>query len=230
MYLLLRREGWRVNHKRIERLYGLLGLQLQTRRRKKRAAQARVFRGVAVGVDSRWGMDFVSDVLEDGRRFRVLTAVDLFSRECVIAEAEVSFTAAKVIECMQRLWQGGRVPQVITVDNGSEFTSRQMDLWACEHQVKLDFIRPGKPIDNAFIESFNGRLRDECLNTKVFHTIEGARQEIESWRRDYNTKRPHSAIGDITPSEYAERYRNLASEGTFTPGTGPGIMLVFWQN
>ena len=102
---------------------------------------------------------------------------------------------------------------MITVDNGTEFASRRMDAWAYERKVQLDFIRPGKPVDNAFIESFNGRLRDECLNTKVFFSIEDAREKLESWRLDYNTRRPHSSIGDLTPSEYAQRFKNLDEIG-----------------
>ena len=107
----------------------------------------------------------------------------------------------------------GHLPKVITVDNGTEFASRRMDAWAYENKVYLDFIRPGRPVDNAFIESFNGRLRDECLNMKVFYSIEDAREKLEEWRLDYNTRRPHSSIGDLTPSEYARRFRNLALEG-----------------
>jgi putative transposase len=161
-------------------------------------------------IDERWGMDFVSDSPDSGRRFRILSVVDLFSRECLSIEADISFNADNVVDCMERLKEKVCMPKVITVDNGSEFTSRKMDAWAYENHVQLHFIRPGKPIDNAFIESFNGRLRDECLNAKVFYTIEDARQKIEEWRIDYNTNRPHGAIGDNTPSEYAYRFKNLA--------------------
>jgi len=159
------------------------------------------------------GLDFVADALENGRKFRVLTIVDLFSRECLMTEADFSFRANKVVNCLERLRRRGHLPNVITVDNGTEFTSRVMDAWAYKNKVKLDFIRPGRPVDNAFIESFNGRFRDECLNTKAFHSIEDAREKLEYWLLDYNTLRPHSSIGDLTPSEYAQRFRNLALEG-----------------
>lgn len=213
LYILLRREGWKVNHKRIHRLYKQLGLQLNVRRKKKRASIARVQHGMPTKINERWGMDFVADALENGRKFRILTVVDLFSRECLMTEADFSFRADKVVNCLGRLSTKGYLPKVITVDNGTEFASRKMDLWAYENKVQLDFIRPGRPVDNAFIESFNGRLRDECLNMKVFHSIEDAREKLESWRLDYNTRRPHSSIGDLTPSEYAQRFRNLALEG-----------------
>jgi putative transposase len=211
--LLLKREGWRANHKRIHRLYKELGLQLTIKRRKKRASHGRVPKDLPVMINERWSMDFMSDSLDSGRRFRILSVVDLFSRECLLIEADFSLNAEKVVGCMERLREKGCMPKVITVDNGSEFTSRKMDAWAYENHIQLDFIRPGKPIDNAFIESFNGRLRDECLNAKVFYSLEDARQKIEEWRIDYNTKRPHSAIGDITPSEYAHRFKNLALQG-----------------
>jgi len=213
LYVLLRREGWIVNHKRIHRLYKQLGLQLNVRKKKKRSSHKRIPQELPTMVNKRWSMDFVADALEVGRRFRILTVVDLFSRECLLTEAEHSFNADKVVNCLERLRQKGCFPEVITVDNGTEFASRKMDAWAHEHNIKLDFIRPGKPVDNAFIESFNGRLRDECLNMKVFSSISDAKEKLESWRLDYNTRRPHSAIGDLTPSEFAERFKNLALEG-----------------
>jgi putative transposase len=164
-------------------------------------------------INERWSMDFITDSLDEGRRFRMLSVVDLFSRECLLIEADFAFNAEKVVSCMERLKEKGCMPKVITVDNGSEFTSRKMDARAYENHIQLDFIRPGKPIDNAFIESFNGRLRDECLNVNVFYSLDDARQKIEEWRIDYNTRRPHGAIGDSAPSEYANRFKNLALQG-----------------
>jgi putative transposase len=203
LYELLRREGWRVNHKRVHRLYVLHGLQLALRRKQKRASVIRVPLAKATRANESWSMDFMSDVLENGQRFRILTIVDQFSRECPLLEADQSLTAPKVIACLERLKASRGLPQAITVDNGTEFYSRAMDAWAYRNNVKLDFIRPGKPVENAFIESFNGRLRDECLNTEVFASLEDAREKLEAWRVDYNLFRPHSAIGNLPPSEFA---------------------------
>ena len=203
LYELLRREGWKVNHKRIHRLYVLHGLQLALRRRQQRASQVRVPVGKAQRANEAWSMDFRADVLENGRRFRILTIVDQFSRECPLLEAAHSLTAPHVIACLERLKQERGLPTAITVDNGSEFYSRAMDAWASRHGVKLDFIRPGKPVENAFIESCNGRLRDACLNTEVFASLEDAKQQLEAWRVDSNLFRPHSAIGNLPPSEFA---------------------------
>jgi putative transposase len=203
LYELLRREGWTVNHKRIHRLYVLHGLQLALRRKQKRASAVRVPLAKPVRANEHWSMDFMHDVLETGRRFRILTLVDQFSRECPLLEADHSLTAPKVIAGLERLRIERGLPTAITVDNGSEFASRAMDAWAYRNGVKLDFIRPGKPVENAFIESFNGRLRDECLNTQVFASLDDARQKLEAWRVDYNLCRPHSAIGNLPPSEFA---------------------------
>lgn len=202
LYELLRRDGWKVNHKRVHRLYVLNGLQVRIKRKTKRASMLRVPPPQAGGINERWGMDFVSDALENGKRFRVLTIIDQYSRECPILTADYSLTARDVIECLDRLAHTRGLPKIITVDNGSEFASRAMDAWAYRNGVKLDFIRPGKPVENAFIESFNGRLRDECLNTHVFADIDDARQKLKSWLSDYNTHRPHSAIGNLSPIEF----------------------------
>jgi len=203
LYELLRREGWRVNHKRIHRLYVLHGLQLALRRKQKRASQVRVPLGKAQRANEQWSMDCTADVLETGRRFRILTIVDQFSRECPLLEADYSLTAPKVIAGLERRKAERGLPTAITVDNGPEFAGRAMDAWAYRNNVKLDFIRPGKPVENAFIESFNGRLRDECLNTQAFGSLEDARQKLEAWRVDYNLCRPHSALGHLPPSEFA---------------------------
>jgi len=213
LYILLRREGWVVNHKRIHRLYKQMGLQLFLRKKKKRPSHSRVPLDTPTVPNQRWSMDFICDVLESGRRFRILTVIDLFSRECLALKAGVSLTAERVVCFLEELRRHCGIPQAITVDNGSEFISRKMDAWAYYHGVKLDFIRPGKPVENAFIESFNGRLRDECLNTNVFHSFSDAQEKLDAWRYDYNTRRPHSSINDLTPAEYAKRFINLASEG-----------------
>jgi putative transposase len=205
LHLLLRREGWLVNRKRIYRLYLEEGLQLRTRRRKKCASQARVPLPEASGMDHRWSMDFVSDQLVGGKRYRILTITDQYSRECMALTAGFGLKAHDVVSTLEALKRQQRRPQAITVDNGSEFTSKEFDTWAYLNQVQIDFIRPGKPVENAFIESFNGRLRDECLNTSLFFSLADVRTELDSWRLDYNTVRPHRGIGNVSPAEFRQK-------------------------
>jgi putative transposase len=200
--VLLRREGWVVNAKRVYRLYRAEALQVRTKKRAKRAAQARVPLSGATRPNQRWSMDFVSDRLADGRWFRVLTVVDQYTRECLCAFADRSQTGEKVVVQMKRLVALRGVPESITTDNGGEFAGRAMEAWAHGVGVKLDFIRPGRPVQNGFIESFNGRLRDECLNGEVFFSLTDAREKIERWRIDFNQNRPHSALADRTPAEF----------------------------
>jgi putative transposase len=208
IYVMLRREGWRVNHKRVYRLYCLEDLGMRTQKRKKRGSHLRVVPQPPAAPNERWCMDFVSDGTTDGRKFRALTVVDVFTRECLVIHADSSLSGSKVAEQLDAAAQTrGCYPKEITVDNGSEFYSKAMDAWAYAHQVKLDFIRPGRPVENAYIESFNGRLRDECLNAELFLDLPDARQKLETWRRDYNENRPHSSIGDLTPVEFANAVR-----------------------
>jgi len=188
-----------------------MGLQLRHKRR-KRISHTRVPMPVPTTVNERWSMDFMSDCLDNGKRFRVLTVVDVFSRECPLLAAGLSLTAQRVIVYLEKLRGLRGLPKMITVDNGSEFISKKMDAWAYYNGIKLDFIRPGKPTENAFIESFNGRLRDECLNAQVFNSTEDAQEKLESWRLDYNTNRPHSSIGNLPPSEFVERFKKEASK------------------
>jgi putative transposase len=201
--VLLKREGWRVNAKRVYRLYGLEGLAVRTKPRKRLAARARVPLPAATRPNERWSMDFVSARLADGRWFRTLTVLDLYTRESLALIADRSLTGLKVASALTSILARRPAPQAITVDNGGEFVSRAMDAWAYAHDIRLDFIRPGKPVENAFIESFNGRLRDECLNTHVFGSIAEAQVVLEAWRHDYNAVRPHSALRDRTPAEWA---------------------------
>jgi putative transposase len=200
--VLLRREGRAVNAKRVYRLYREEGLQVLRTKRTKRAAHVRVPLAGATRPNQRWSMDFVSDRLADGRWFRILTVVDQYTRECLCAYADRSQTGDRVVAQMQRLVKMRGAPESITTDNGSEFAGRAMEVWAYTAGVKLDFIRPGRPVQNGYIESFNGRLRDECLNGEVFFNLADARQKIEQWRDDYNSKRPHSALADRTPQEF----------------------------
>ena len=201
--VLLRREGWHVNTKRVYRLYREEGLELRMKKRAKRAAQTRMRLAEASYPNQRWSMDFVSDRLVDGRWFRILTMVDQYTRECLCAHAERSQSGEKVTEQLECVIALRGAPESITSDNGSEFAGRAMDYWAHQTGVKLDFIRPGKPVENGYIESFNGRLRDECLNVEVFLDLADAQLKIERWKSDYNQQRPHSALADRTPQEFA---------------------------
>ena len=203
LHILLRREGWTANHKRIYRLYSEEGLAMRTKKpRRRRSAAVRVARPVADGPDQCWSMDFVSDALADGRRFRALTIVDNFTRESVAIEVGASLTGHRVVEVLRRLARADRKPRWITVDNGAEFISKVLDQWAHWHKVQLDFIRPGKPTENAYIESFNGRFRQECLNGHWFQSLDEAKQVVEAWRREYNGERPHSSLNGQTPEEF----------------------------
>ena len=203
--VLLRREGWAVNAKRIYRLYRQEGLEVRTRKRKKVASRVRVWVPPATGPNQHWSMDFVTDRLVEGRAFRVLTVVDQFSRECPVLEPDFSLSGEKVAACLERVGKERGLPKVITGDNGSEFYSKAMDAWAYRHGVQLEFIRPGKPTENGYIESFNGRLRDECLNVEVFFSLADVKEKLGRWRQDYNTERPHSSLGDRPPADYAQR-------------------------
>lgn len=203
----LRREGWRDNHKRIRRLYRLEGLAVR-RRRRKRVAVPRVPAVAAEGPNERWAMDFMHDTLRGERGFRVLNIVDTCTRECVAIEADVSLGGVRVVSVLERIAQTRCLPKTIVVDNGPEFHSRALDAWAHGRGIELQFIRPGKPVDNAFVESFNSRLRDECLNQHWFLTLADARVIIERWRKLYNTARPHRALKRLTPTEYAEQFKH----------------------
>jgi putative transposase len=198
---LLRCEGWRVKAKRIYRLYGLEGLAVRTTPRKKLASRARVPLPRPTQPNERWSMDFVSARLANGRWFRTLTVLDLYTRESLALVADRSLTGLKVAAALSDVLQQRPAPTAITVDNGTEFVSRAMDAWAYAHHIRLDFIRPGKPVENAFIESFNGKLRDECLNSHVFASVAEAQVVLDAWRNDYNAVRPHSALHDRTPVE-----------------------------
>jgi putative transposase len=204
IYRLLRRQGLIINHKRVERIYREEGLSLRKKKRKKIASQTRLILPVASRPNERWSMDFVSDGLVTGRRFRALTIVDDFSRECPAIEVDTSLGGARVVQVLERLGELRGLPEMITVDNGPEFTGKALDEWAYRKGLKLNYIRPGKPIENAYVESFNGRLRDECLNENWFLSLKHARSVIEEWRKDYNEARPHGSLEGLTPQEYLE--------------------------
>jgi putative transposase len=204
LHVLLSREGWAANAKKVYRIYREEGLSMRSKRpRRHKAAQVRRMLPTATMKDERWSMDFMADQLGDGRRIRVLTIVDHYTRECLAMEIGQSMGSSEVIAALERLSRLRRRPQTISVDNGPEFTSRVMDAWAYRNGVTLDFSRPGKPTDNAVIESFNARVRAECLNVHWFETLEEACRTVETWRRDYNDERPHSALGNLAPREFA---------------------------
>lgn len=204
LLVLLHREGHLVNHKRVERLYREEGLSLRNKKRKKRVSHLRVVLDRPEHANQHWSMDFVSDSLWNGRRFRVLTIVDDLTRECPALEVDHSLPGLRVTRVLDRLAATRGLPKVITVDNGPEFISKAMDAWAFQNKVRLRFIQPGKPVQNAYVESFNGKFRDECLNENVFIDLHDARSKIETWRRDYNSTRPHSSLNNLTPEEFAE--------------------------
>ena len=209
IHIKLRREGWRINRKLTYRLYREAGLAVRRRKRKRIGPFERKPLPKPQVANDSWSMDFMSDGLADGRRLRCLTIVDDCTRECVAIEVDTSITGSRVKAVLERLADLRGLPRSITVDHGPEFEGQVMDAWAYERGVSLSFIRPGKPNDNAYIESFNGKFRDECLNEHWFTTIAHARQVIEAWRNEYNLERTHSSLGDITPEEFA---RKIAAE------------------
>lgn len=214
--LLLRREGWEVNHKLVYRLYREEGLGLRRHKPRRRVAAAR--REMLPGPqrrDERWSLDIMEDQLYSGRPIRVLTIVDNFTRESPALRVGFRLTGDDVVEVLNGVIRERGVPASLRIDNGPEFTSKVLDQWAYWNGVVLDFIRPGKPTDNAIMEAFNSRLRQECLNEHWFLSLADAQERVEEWRRDYNEVRPHSSLGNLTPAEYVEAGRPVL------PRTGP---------
>jgi putative transposase len=204
LHVLIEREGWHVNHKRVYRLYREEGLAMRRRPpRRRKACLKREQRPLATEKNESWSMDFMSDELFDGRRIRLLTIVDNHTRESLAIHVGQRIRGCEVVEVLERVMKDHGRPRTIRVDNGPEFISKDVDLWAYWNHVTLDFSRPGKPTDNAYIESFNGRFRQECLNEHWFLSLDDARDKVEAWQRDYNEERPHSALGNATPEEYA---------------------------
>jgi putative transposase len=201
LHVLLQRAGYRLNHKRVYRLYRDEGLAVRRRKHKRVAVRPRERAAVALAPNQCWSLDFVSDTLASGRRIRLLTVEDTCTREALAIAVDTSLPAARVVRTLDEVLLTRGAPRQITLDNGPELTSRRLDQWAYEHGVQLCFIDPGKPIQNAFCESFNGRLRDECLNEHWFLTMHDARRIVEDWRQDYNRERPHSSLGYRTPEE-----------------------------
>jgi putative transposase len=216
LHVLLKRELGTINHKRVQRLYRLEGLAIRRRARKRVAREERGMQTPIWRPGETWAVDFMQDMLADGRRFRTLNVLDTVTRECLAIEVDTSLPGRRVVQLLETLvtWHGS--PKQITLDNGPEFTGQQLDAWAYQHGVKLDFIDPGKPMQNGYLESFNGKFRDECLNLHWFRSLTDARRIIEKWRESYNTERPHSALSGKTPAECVAAYAQLTTVGSFS--------------
>jgi len=208
--VMLQREGFNVSKNVVYRLYCEEGLALRYRpSRRRRMQSTRPAQLNAIAPNAVWGLDFVADQLSNGARFRALTVVDVFTREALAIEVGRQLRATDVIAVLERLRQARGRPVSLRCDNGSEFTSQLVDLWAYEHQVRLDYSRPGKPTDNAHVESFNGTFRDECLDTHWFDSLADAQAVVELWRMEYNESRPHRALGEVPPAQFARRHSAL---------------------
>jgi putative transposase len=217
LHVLLRREGYVVNHKRVLRLYQLAGLGLRRQKRKRMPSLARGAPDLPTRPNECWALDFVSDTLARGRRIRRLTIVDCFTRAAPAIEVDTSLPGARVVRAPEGIAAQRGLPETLLMDNGPELTSRALDQWAYERGVELRFIDPGKPVQNAFIESFNGRFRDGCLNQHRRTSLAQARRIVEAWRLDYNGDRPHSALGYRTPGEFARQLQATTSNPLFEP-------------
>ncbi len=206
--ILLAREGLHANHKKLYRIYAEERLAVKRRRSRKRAMGTRRPMLLPARANERWSLDFVSDSLTDSRRFRTLCVVDDFTREALAIVVDLSLSGVRVARELDRIVERRGKPKMIVSDNGTELTSHAIFRWAQERQVEWHYIAPGKPTQNAFVESFNGRLRDECLNEHLFDRLDDARLIIEAWRIDYNETRPHTSLGGLPPADYARRLRS----------------------
>lgn len=203
IHIMLKREGLKVNHKKVYRLYRETGLKVRRRSGRKRALGSRSTAEILGRANQRWSLDFVSDALSDGRRLRILTIVDAFTRECLKMVVDTSISGIRVVRELSELITERGIPETILSDNGTEFTSNAILKWSYEHQIAWRYIQPGKPMQNGYIESFNGKLRDECLNENWFLSIKDARNIIEGWRLYYNSNRPHTSLGGLSPKQFA---------------------------
>jgi len=205
IHVMVEREGHKVNHKKLRRIYREEKLQVRRRGGRKRALGTRKPMVLPDGPNQRWSLDFVSDAFTDGRRFRILTVVDDFTRENLALVADTSLSGLRVTRELDQIIAERGMPGTIVSDNGTEFTSMAILRWVQGTGIDWHYIAPGKPTQNAFIESFNGKLRDECLNETLFSSLVEARETLDAWQEDYNTHRPHSALGNLTPKEFAEK-------------------------
>jgi putative transposase len=222
LHVMLRREGWEINRKRVYRVYRDLGLAVRRKKRKRVAQANRLPRVVPIAPNIQWSIDFMRDTLSSGRVFRTLNVVDDATRECLAIEVDTSISGARTARVLDRIAEErGSYPNRIVLDNGPECTSKALDEWAYKRGVDLAFIRPGKPIENCFVESFNGRFRDECLNVHWFLSLDDARRRIEVWRVDYNHVRPHSSFGYEPPSLVAQEAGLQPTASTSAPPFPP---------
>lgn len=231
LHVLLGREGMQVNHKRLWRIYRHEGLAVRRKRRKRAALGRRVVLVPAQKVNERWSMDFVGDSLADGRTFRTLNIVDDYTREAVAIVVDQSLPGERVVRELDEVVVERGAPGMIVTDNGPEFAGKALDAWAYRRGVKLHFIRPGKPVENAYVESFNGKFRDECLNEHWFTSLAHARDVIEEWRQDYNEVRPHSSLENDSPAVFARRAQAELRSPTapFAPPEGEDIEVGLSQ-
>ena len=220
LHALLQREGVAVNHKRVERLSREEGLAVRKRRRKRAARDGRGCPTRPAAPNEQWALDFLSDALARGRRIRLLTVEDVFTREALAVELDTSLPGRRVAQVLDRVVGQRGAPKEIVLDNGPELTGKALDRWAHERGVRLRFIDPGKPVQNAFVESFHGRFRDECLDRHWFLSLVDARRTVEAWRIDYNRERPHSSLGYRTPEEFRRDFDGMAAERRQTPEHG----------
>jgi len=208
---MLAREGMAANHKRVYRLYREEGLAMRLRQRRRIRWSGAVAKPAASQPNQRWSMDFVSDCVSTGKVIRMLTIVDDCTRECPAIEVDTSLGGLRVRRVLDRIASERGLPEAIVVDNGPEFRGRALAAWSEERDVRLEFIQPGKPVQNAYVESFNGRLRDECLNANWFTSLSDARRKIETWRQDYNEERPHSSLDYLPPAEFARKAAEMTA-------------------
>ena len=224
LHVLLRREGLMLNHKKLRRLYREERLQVRRHRGRKRALGTRALMAIPQGPNQRWSLDFLSDASADGRRFRILAVVDDFTRECLALVADTSLPGLRVVRELEAVIAGRGRPAMCVSDNGTELTGMAILRWSQEMRIEWHYIAPGQPTQNAFIESFNGRLRDELLNETLFTSLAQARDLLAEWRSDYNNMRPHSALANLTPTEYAVRGAPQPQRGgalRYTKGSAP---------
>lgn len=223
LHVMLRRDGFVINHKRTERIYRTEGLNLSIRRRKKLASLLRTEIPKPTHRNHIWSMDFMRDALANGRTIKVLPIVDEHTRKCFRIEVDTSINGVRVVRSLDEIGQREGLPEIIIIDNGPEFIGKALDAWAYTRGIKLAFITPGKPVENAYIESFNGKFRDECLNEHWFMTLDNARKIIEEWRVDYNTKRPHSSLEYMTPEEFIRQEMSRLSTPMGVEGVPVGV-------
>lgn len=209
IHVLLKREGIAINHKKLFRIYKQLGLKVLKRGGRKRAMGTRVVAMALTKKNQEWSLDFVHDVLESGRRIRMLTVVDDFTRESIKIAVDTSLNGRRVCEELEQIIEARGKPERILSDNGTEFTSMAILQWCQEQGIRWDYIQPGKPYQNGYIESFNGKLRDEYLNEHIFVNLQEAKRLVETWREDYNKQRPHSSLNGKTPNEVAQEEEKL---------------------